>query len=197
MDGELCLKELDRAIVDTADALGVIDRLLDKMAKYLNRKKIRKLESKIDEFERHAERLDEKQRVIQQQLSALEGRISSLNREKRQFKGTDVLTLGAGYLARRGVKSLQQSHYEAVHARRESKIEKLRTKADRVRTRISEMETALDRLRSEANPSLLARILRWFQLLKNIVSSVVNLVVGNVLRSLAALGGAYAATSRM
>jgi Mg2+ and Co2+ transporter CorA len=182
--------ELSAGLADALDCIRVVDRLIDKLVKSLNRRKLESVADFIQELENRSDALRDSQGVIRYQVRALEVRIEELQQDK-DLKAVDVLTLGLGFFVRRGVIGIQEFHLKRVQASCRRKIEKLRDKGVSIQSRITKLEDALERMKQQENPSLLARILRWLQFIKNAISSIIGLVTGRIIKTLCSLHGVY------
>jgi len=188
MTEALDLGRLDWAIGQTADTIGVIDALVMKLIRYLNKRKLRKCARRIGDLEERARQLNERQRTVQEQLSALTLKVEKLRRERVRVRFGDVFTLFISYGIRRGITAIRREHYEALLAKFRERADELRARAIAVRERIAELENRLSAMQRQENPSLLARILRFLLVIKNIIMAVLNAVTGSILGVLSSVG---------
>lgn len=182
------------AVVEAADTLSLVDRLLDKLVDWLNRRKLRKVQEHIDTLHDYCERLERSEEVIRSQLALVEQRISELQDDKR-FRLSDILTLGLSFASRRVLTSLRELVLENTKEKCERQVRQMQSRSESIKTKISELERQLAYLQTQRNPSFIAKIIRFFQLLKHLVSAILNLVAGKFLQVISAVHSLYESVS--
>lgn len=187
------IPELSTAIAEAADCIGAIDRVLGKIVRLLDRRKLRAVSTRLNELQERSTKLKSAQHTIDLQIAAIETKIEELEGHK-DFRAIDVLSFGLGYLVRRGTVGIHQAYLGKVQTTCQRRIRKLEKRIASVQCRIAQVERALKRLSQKEHPSLMARILLWLQLFKNAISAIIGVITGNVVSAICSLQGIYLAS---
>lgn len=191
------VRHLELDILEAVDTLGIIDRLLGSIARFLNRRAVESMELTVRQLEQHLRVLEATPAAIIEHIKAIDAKINDLEDERGQIKASDFLTLGLGWIARQIALGGRQSALELDLDRYDKKLAMLNTRADRVFRRIADLEERLERIEQEPNPSLLARIIRCLQLVKNIIVAITSVIAGKLVLTVSSVVGAYQAASAL
>ena len=186
MDAAL-IKDLGWKITEAANELGLIDHLLDATAKCLNRHRVRKLEEKLTELETRVNSVARLRKAILDRTRQIDDAINRIEDERNEFHLTDVLTLGIGWIVRQVIGAHEQRCLERALDRCDKKIKRLEENASRARHKIADLERAVKELPNLANPSLVARMIRFLQLAKHVVDALVAVIAGELARAFCSL----------
>ncbi len=171
---------LQHSIIEVADTIGVIDELVGKVINYLNRRKRTALISAVEKLERETERLEVAEGQMRQRVEQLQVAVDDLRGQRVGVLPHDILLLGLSYVFRKGSHKRDLSRAENRLNDCVAQIDEIRVRGAALRSKTEKLEQQL----SQQNPSFWARVLTVLLFLKNLISAVVNLLVGRVLSAL-------------
>lgn len=169
------------------DSVNMFDCLLDRLADYLNRRKVSKLQAEIGRVQGLIPVIAARHEALQNAVATLEVRVRALATEDVPFKAWDVLFLGLSYGVRRLQKGREQRDHEQALNRARRNIAWLANQATCVQEKIESLQGRLTAMMTQNNPSMLARVLRWFLTLKNLLSALLHTLMGDAVGALTQL----------
>ncbi len=176
-------RELEIVALETADTVGIIDAMLDKLIGYLNAGKIRKVEKEISAFERKSEELGQKQRETDSKLQALTDKLSQIENDQN-FRLSDTKSIGLSWMLRYTYKSFQKDWVSSKKDKCLAIIESTKNRIEKIADKVDELNVKLQKMLEQDNPSLFARALRWLQFVKNVIVGIISAIAGQVTSAL-------------
>lgn len=186
----LSLGDLNTAVADAAETLLLSDLLLDKIIDWLNRKKLQRVADKIDVLNEYCKRFEQDENTIKIQIELIEEKIVEIQEDKK-FRLTDILTLGLSFAGRRAFTSIREKVLESTKERCEIKIIQMRKRSEFMKVKVQILEKQLEILEKQRYPSILAKILKFLQIIKHIIFAFINVLSGRLIKSLTELFGLY------
>ena len=138
----------------------------------------------------YCKRFERDENTIKIQIELIEEKIVEIQEDKK-FRLTDILTLGLSFAGRRAFTSIREKVLESTKERCETKIIQMRERSEYMKVKVQILEKQLEILEKQRYPSILAKILKYLQIIKHIIFAFINVLSGRLIKSLTELFGLY------